>query len=500
MLAAQAGWSVSASACEIVGTFVGYEAVGSIAEIDFVTPVLADARTDCGDARVVMPSPLMEQWVVGTPWLSVGGRYSLDARPGGTLGSHVLVRAEARPDDPMRRDTQPGVTIPGNAGPLLKPGNDVPPCTIGFWRPDALPVRLEVQSDGSADISDGSDIEAVRAAAAEWAAPPTSASAFNISLYDDEVPRAADGRSTFAFVDQGTEIFDNLGAENLGYTCVVCDDEGYVIEADVRLNGLDRSWTTECNGSEFDVFGAALHELGHVLGFAHTGETSSVMFPVTSARRLLDARTLSRADAERAAEAYPCADSACGGVSTTDEACPPGAALCVACGADEDCGGDTDQCVTDRLSGVSFCARECSGSFPCPGGFECVNIGAERMQCVPIDGECPTPETFVGCECEADDQCGDAEGRCLEGRCVSECGHGLGCPEGARCTATSDAQGLPLGSLCLPADDLDPCAPPRDKRGCARCGAGGGSGGWLGLAILGMTLASRRFVMASRCR
>lgn len=490
------GFAPSTSACELRGTFVGYEFAGTISDIDFVTPVLADAESSCGDARAVMPSPMMEQWVVGTPVLEVGRHYWFLLRAGGSFGTHVVV--DARPH--QTSSSQNGVTIPSDAGPILKPGNDMPPCTIGFWRPEALPVILEVDSAGSADIDDGSDIEAVRLAAAEWSSPAPSAAAFDIVLRDASVDRGVDGRTTLAFVDEGTEIFDNIGPENLGFTCVVCDDDGYIIEADVRLNGIDRTWTTACNGRDFDVFGAALHELGHVLGFAHTSEPTSVMYPVTSARRLLDARTLSGDDVDAAVSAYPCADGTCGGPSSRDDDCPPGDALCVECDSDDTCGGETDTCVIDRVTGDSFCARECSQSFPCPAGFECVNTGGERMQCVPIDGLCPTPETFVGCECVTDAECGDSDDICLDGRCASACGQGIGCPADSVCTATYDEDGMPNGLLCLPAHDLDPCAPTPLRRGCGRCGSGEGEGGWLGILLLGMTLASRRFVMASRCR
>ena len=487
--------SQAAGACELTGTFIGYQHAGVIAELQFVTPVFDDAETSCADPTVVMPSPMMEQWVVGTPHFRLGGRYELTLREGGTLGSHLIESTEPRPESNLAS----GQRIPWAPAPILKPGNDQPPCTVGAWRPNGPPVPLEIHSAGSEDIGGGADLDAIRAAAAEWASPASASAAFEITLYDDWIDRAADGRTTFAFVDSGTEIFDSLGPENLGFTCVVCDEDGYIIEADVRLNGLDRTWTTECDGVEFDVFGAALHELGHVLGMIHTGEPDSAMFPVTSARRLLDTRTLSRGDVLALAALYPCDDGDCGGPSEAQESCPPGAALCASCAADSECGANSDRCITDRVTGESFCARECSSSFPCPRGFECVSIG-DGSQCVPLEGVCPQPETFVGCECEDDTGCGEEDDVCLEGRCASACGAGLGCPADSSCTAVLGADGLPAGWLCLAEPDLDPCAPEPLEPNCERCGTSDGAGLWFGFVIAGITLARRRVLVAIRCR
>lgn len=483
---------VSASECHIEGTFVGYQAAGGVGEFSFVTPVFIDATTDCDSPIATMPSPFGSVWIEGTARFTAGESYHVLVRPGGTLGTHLVVSSEL---------VGPGAgaaRVPAT-GALLKPGQG-PICTQGAWRPDAMPVQLEVHQSGSDDVFTERDLEAIERAAAEWASPSCSSARFEVSYYTEAVSRVEDGRTTLAFVEAGPAIFENLGPENLAFTCSVCDSEGYTIEADIRLNGIDRTWSTECNGVAYDIFGAVLHELGHALGLAHAEEPTSVMFGITTARRLLDAQLLTGVDVDTICERYPCPEGEdCSGVSEHSEACPAGNGLCASCTRDSHCGAETDRCLRDTLTEQSICARACSGSFPCPDGFECVNTGELPMQCVPVAGVCPDVAAFVGCECEADEDCGGSADRCVDSRCASSCAQSLSCPVGATCTAVLDEQGRAVGELCLATTDADPCAPSEPSRGCQRCSAsGGGAGGmWFLLAV--MTLARRRVLVASRC-
>ncbi len=483
----------NATECYIDGTLVGYQSAGDVGEFSFVTPVFADAVTDCESLpHATMPSPFARVWIEGTPRLRIGNVYRVGLRSGGTLGTHLVTGAE--PSD----HSAGGVRIP-ESGSLLKPGQG-PICTQGAWRAEAMPVQIEVHAPGSDDIFTDRDLQAIERAATEWASPPCSSAAFEVSYYSEPVSRVEDGRNTIAFVEEGPEIFDNIGPENLAFTCSVCDVDGYTVEADIRLNGIDRTWSTECNGVAYDVFGAVLHELGHALGLAHTVEPTSVMFGVTSARRLLDAQLLTEEDVDTICGLYPCAEGAdCSEVSEHTEACPAGNGLCATCTRDSQCGAETDRCLRDTQTNQSICARACSGSFPCPAGFECVNTGELPMQCVPVDGMCPDLAAFVGCGCEMDEECGGDSDRCIDGRCASSCAQSLSCPVGAACTAVTDSDGRSLGELCLPTTDDDPCSSPEPKRGCARCSSGGGGAGGFGFLLAAMTLARRRVLVASRC-
>ncbi|MFT6398213.1 MAG: MYXO-CTERM domain-containing protein [Bradymonadia bacterium] len=482
----------NASECHIEGTFVGYQAGGEIGEFSFVIPVFVDATTDCVAPSTTMPSPFGRVWIEGTARFSLGESYRVSVRPGGTIGTHMVVSAVAA----ERRAG--GVRIPAT-GSLLKPGQG-PVCSQGAWRIEAMPVQLEVHQPGSDDVFTDRDLEAIERATTEWASPPCSAARFEVSYYADPVSRVEDGRNTIAFVEEGPEIFENLGPENLAFTCSVCDSEGYTIEADIRLNGIDRTWSTECNGVAYDIFGAVLHELGHALGLAHVEEPTSVMFGITTARRLLDAQLLTEEDVTTICQRYPCPEGEdCSEVSELSEACPAGNGLCATCTRDSQCGAETDRCLLDTQTGQSICARACSGSFPCPESFECVNTGELPMQCVPVDGFCPDVAAFVGCGCDVDGDCGGDADRCIGGRCMSSCAQSLSCPVESACTAVVDSEGQSLGELCVPTTEADPCAAPPAQRGCSRCSSSGGGGSGFLFLLAAMTLARRRVLVASRC-
>jgi hypothetical protein len=60
---------------------------------------------------------------------------------------------------------------------------------------------------------------------------------------------------------------------------------GSIQDADITFNGVDYQWTTDPNDTTGakDVESVMLHELGHVIGFAHSNDTSSVMYYQSSA-------------------------------------------------------------------------------------------------------------------------------------------------------------------------------------------------------------------------
>lgn len=69
--------------------------------------------------------------------------------------------------------------------------------------------------------------------------------------------------------------------------------------------------------------------------------------------------------------------------------------LCEPCTTDDECGGPEDQCLPLLgQPGARACAQDCrSRNRPCPGGFDCVQLGNDvanaSYQCVPADGVCP---------------------------------------------------------------------------------------------------------------
>lgn len=447
--------------CTVTGTFVGDFPVGERGGLPFVGLGIDGATTDCAtgaDTRVVTIDPGAPVQVSGVPRLRFGQRYRMEVRSGATLGTHALVAAE-------RADVaaSPGLSLPASRPALRKSGNNQPPCTQERWRPEALPVALELHEAGSEDIGPAT-LEALREAAAAWAGPSCSTAAIDASrTYAERTPLLPDGRSTVEWLEEGGEIFANLGAENIGFTCHVCDEDGYFIEADVRFDGTAHDWSMTCEPDAFDVLGSALHEFGHVLGAPHLEDASAVMFAVTTERRLLSTRMLTRADALYACDNYPCPDGDCSAPVDEPAACVEGAGLCAFCDGDSFCGAAADRCLVE----VGVCGRRCSTSFECPEGYAC----GDDNQCRVVDGFCRDLAAFVGCACTDDSECGGASDRCLDGRCAAACGGGVACPVGAECVMVYDDDGLPDGRHCVASAALPDVCAPVDVRGCG-CGSG----------------------------
>ena len=469
-----------ATPCVLEGVFAGYAPMPSMSGVPFVALTFDAATTDCDDPQTLIPTsadPYGMPLVWGTPRLEVGTAYRVDLRPNARVGTHGVSHADVLSRDAVSSDAvssdavSPG-PIPRTLLPVRKPGNNVPPCTQNRWRPGAMPLRMEVHTAGSDDVV-GDDLVAVERAAAMWSTPSCSRAAIDVSgRYEAPAPLEADGRNTVQWIENDAELFVSLGAENVGFTCYVCDDEGFYVEADVRLNGAEQRWSTMCDGGSFDVQGAMLHEFGHVLGAPHVESRDAVMFPVTSARRLLSTRALARPDIEDMCARYPCdAESPgdCGAPIDEDEGCPAGLGLCAECTADEMCGASGDSCLLSSESGAEICGRACSGAFPCPAGYSCANVGAAAQQCVPTAGACEDLSAFVGCGCESDADCEGQGARCLDGRCAVACDGGVACPADATCLTVYDADAIPEGRWCVAsADAVDPCATPR-VRGCGDC-------------------------------
>ncbi|MCB9533078.1 MAG: SpoIID/LytB domain-containing protein [Myxococcales bacterium] len=450
-------------------------------------------RSTCRpDIRLVAVDPASDAWVAGAPALLPGARYRITARPGGTLGTHVAVAADRLPPESDETDA---------LAPKAGAGN--PPCSQERWRPGTERVELEV-FDGGGGTDAGVATAAAAAGAHEWGVPRCAESLLQTVEPRGSSQLAADGRSTIAFIDEESSIFDNLGSENLGFTCHVCDADGYFVEADIRLDGAGHSWSDACDGLAFDVRAVLTHELGHVLGLPHSPDPDAVMFAVASARRLLGLRVLGRDDALEVCGRYPCEGDDCGEEPEADGGvCVAGLGICAACETDADCGAATDRCLV--LADGQRCGRACSESFPCPDAFECVSDGAGGAQCVPSTGGCPELAAEVGCSCESDADCDATGARCLDGVCGADCTRGLACPAGAVCAAMYDEQTVSLGAQCVPSGSGEElCAAPRSRDDGCRCSQAPAADGPPVLAAIGLfaALARRRrrgLVAAALC-
>jgi hypothetical protein len=149
-------------------------------------------------------------------------------------------------------------------------------------------VLYEVNSVGSDDIADTSEMDAVEAAFRHWEGIPRSGIAFSRSA-DSALAVADDDGVNVVYWAEGSKT-QVLGSKNfqvtgfIGLTVIVNDTSGpttgLLTNADIILNGNEFSWTTDpaANPASFDVEEIVTHEVGHVLGLDHTGVLGATMY------------------------------------------------------------------------------------------------------------------------------------------------------------------------------------------------------------------------------
>ena len=149
-----------------------------------------------------------------------------------------------------------------------------------------------------------------------WEALPTASIAFQFVGFTSASPNDEDGLTVLGF-DSQPDLERVLGA-----TSFVTDDvTGEIIESDVFFNSIFQ-WSVSAAGdpARFDLQSTAVHEIGHVLGLAHSaiGETEirpeggrrvlasgAVMFPISLGRGAIADRTLQPDDIAGVSDLYP---------------------------------------------------------------------------------------------------------------------------------------------------------------------------------------------------
>jgi hypothetical protein len=260
-------------------------------------------------------------------------------------------------------------------------------------------VSYELNLNGSDDIQDGSDLEAVRLGAASWNEITCTA----ISLQESGTTLNTDTMATLAATDginRITWVEDNrwgYGKWVLGITPLVYSLDGEIVEADIAFNGYLQSWSTS-EGQGIDPQSVAAHELGHFIGAQHVlnGENSSP--PPSMSPSVLDnnaARSLSLDDqsfacfAYPASGAYPCDDD-CDCPAVVDQYTNgieynSGRFKCVSDTCTNSSNAGPSRSIGESCTGAdcvsplfcqptpngSYCSKECVTSSDCPGVLVC---------------------------------------------------------------------------------------------------------------------------------
>lgn len=338
----------------------------------------------------------------------------------------------------------------------------------GAWNVDDGPVPYVLEPNGSDDIDDGSDLDALRDAFRAW----ECVEGVKLRFEEQEGPGPAsiddDGQNTLFWDETGAF---GLGPATLGVTVGGASPNTPRQYADIVFNGFDSSWSVD--GSAVDVTSIALHEIGHFVGLDHpcsssggqetgcNGPERSVMTPVWSGE--LD--RFPRADDEEGLRAmYPAGaddESGCEGPFRKGERCSCDGECVeglVCASADDSPKVCTPTCASDAADcGAGFtCVLDApEGDEPAPG--VCLKVGEGGAPTGAIcqnGGQCASgtcsllfdlERSLCQVACTADTDCG--AGVCYEGFCLGSAAHEECEAPAEGCTCTSSplsAAGAPV--------------------------------------------------------
>ena len=174
---------------------------------------------------------------------------------------------------------------------------------------ETLPVVYYIAKQGSKDIADGSEIEAVKRSFETWQSVNCSRLTFQFGGLLAE-PRAfyvpgGPNKNVVMWIENESDWpypSDVLAVTQLEYN----QQTGTILDADILMNGYAFQWSTDEQAKKdtHDVQNVVTHEVGHLLGLDHTSVTEATMFAEAPAEDV-SKRALEKDDKDGLCTIYP---------------------------------------------------------------------------------------------------------------------------------------------------------------------------------------------------
>ncbi len=344
---------------------------------------------------------------------------------------------------------------------------------VYHWKRNKFPVQMILENRAARNVPIGTIEQLIKQAMKTWNDVQCSVSQLNLKAVSkgNAVPKY-DGVHVIKFLNSGAEW--KWSAQELANTIITVNlQTGEILDVDMVLNDWKFTWGTTGKGADFDVLATVTHELGHVLGLAHSTDSGASMYARANAGET-SKRNLNKDDRDGLCALYPdqpCEEGKLIGNDTVcfngrhTPICPRYHELCKDCssGRHEDCGGSGDFCL--NLSQKLVCGFDCSKTKSCPGGYTCVPVQETKngkpitigFNCVPDSRNCAGAATPPCCrnpdDCLPSFAC--VKGQCVRGQsCAKE---GEACAsKGACCTGMVCVNDSTGGKCRNPCDPLKP--------------------------------------------
>jgi len=211
--------------------------------------------------------------------------------------------------------------LPAHGEAYERQSVDGKPGVYLFWQ--NRNITYWVNRAGSADVSLQETLGAIKRATFSWAGPSCTDISFhfggletaqktNLTIAESEPP---DKKNLIIWHESHwppQDATDPAITEQMAAVTTLIYDAstGVIIDADIDLNGYNFFWTTSDDGTKAatDIENTMTHELGHLLGLAHSPEPKATMFGNTSQGEL-DKRSLEQDDTSGVCFIYPFDDT-----------------------------------------------------------------------------------------------------------------------------------------------------------------------------------------------